>query len=153
LGGLRGFFKIPDLKTFRTENKGKIGINYAELVFPVDADQVDTVNFFVPGRLSVEYFYGSSVGQSLGRDDNIGATYFNGFFNKKTMEYRVNITEFIHSYLQGFHNYNSFFLNSAVVEKQVNSRVDYKKPGRVPLNSGLGANPPYLRIVYTSTDL
>ncbi|MBN1115647.1 MAG: hypothetical protein JXA77_00460 [Bacteroidales bacterium] len=154
LGGARGYLKIPELETFKTIRSDSLGINLAELVLPVNRELLDTTNFFVPGRLTIK---GAAPGYPDGysiEDDNISWGYFKGYFNDSTLEYRINLTEYVHQYLQDDDNqYRArFYLMAAVNNITSSSFREYKVPGRVVLNSGISdIKPAYLRVIYTNT--
>jgi hypothetical protein len=86
-------------------------------------------------------------------DDFRDAIYFNGYFNKRKIEYRINITEQVQGYIRGDNKVNSFYLMPAEGVLNYQSSADYKIPGRVVLNSGNNTNPSYLRIIYAKSVL
>lgn len=150
LGGVRGFIKIPQLNNLKTK-ADSLGINYAELVFPLNNDNLDTVNFFNPPRLSI--FLVDSSGYTFAPTDLSFGEYFKGRFDVKTMDYRINITEFVHQYISSEFPVAGMYLmapyNSGL--SSTNPLI-YKFPGRVVLNSGANnINPSFLRIIYTKT--
>lgn len=154
MDGVKGLIDLVELDSFRTENMDKIGINLAELVFPM-SPRDDTSTFFFPKRIATYNFerddyYGIFTLDDI-RSDN--PMYFNGYFNSDTYEYRINITETVHRYMQGDWDQNKFYLNVANYSFDNTSSIDYKTPGRLVLNSGSHATKPaYLRLIYTLTN-
>jgi hypothetical protein len=151
LGGVRGYIKIPSLDALKAKSDS-IGINFAELVFPINEEFADTVDFFNSKRLTL-MVKKTNDGEMVNLDeDSRNASYFNGYFNKTKMEYRLNITEYIHKYISGDLTYDRFYLMAAKYGNDVPSVLEYKVPGRVVLNSGLNSKPSILRVIYTKTN-
>ncbi|MBN2486631.1 MAG: DUF4270 family protein [Bacteroidales bacterium] len=148
MGGVRGYIKIPQLDLLK-EKSNTIGINLAELVFPVNSNYVDTTNFYNPARLTIKAKINSSGAYASIYDDARSAFYYNGFFNKQRLDYRINLTEHVQKYILGETLYNSFYLMAAKGSYDSESVLDYKTPGRIVLNSGNNLQPSYLRIIYT----
>lgn len=170
LDGVKGYIEIPKLDSLKNNVSNSIGINLAEIVLPLSEDHIsDTVNFFCPPRLVVR----------LAIDDEISSTkfperfffaspYFNGYFDKENWEYRLNITESVHMYINEINYYFDprfegplkYFVYAATEHPYIEYTYpgdplsqDYIRPGRVILNSGLSSQKPaYLRIVYTNLD-
>lgn len=151
--GVKGFIKLTELESFREENEGKVGINLAELVFPM-AERFDTNTFTYPNRLTALTIKNNIPTVII--DDYLGdAAYFNGYYDLENSEYRLNITEVVHKYMDGDLNAGTdvLYLCPAAYNFAKNSALDYKTPGRVVLNSGSHATKPaYLRLIYTLTD-
>lgn len=155
LGGIRGYIHIPELEILKQTKSDTIGINFAEIVFPVNSSHIDTINFYLPPRISlldkIPGGFQPIIDDNSSKIRNPG--YFSGYLNKETMEYKVNITEYAHRYLQGDSKSTGwFYISPSKMNSSTFSSVEYKAPGRAVLNSGGSANPPYLRIIYTNTN-
>lgn len=148
LGGVRGYFRIKGLDALRAKSDS-IGINFAELVFPINEDYMDTVDFTNPLRLTAKIKLSDDGGYTSVIEDQRNAGYFNGYFNKKNMDYRINLSQFVHQYVYDSVNFERFYLMSARTSFEIPSQPEHKYPGRVVLNSGIHSNPSFLRVIYT----
>lgn len=152
LDGVKGLIDLTEIEQFREETENNIGINYAELVFPLD-DRTDTTDFAIPGRLTALHVMEDGSSQQLVDDGLGGFGYFGGKYDHETNEYRINVTETIHLYMNRNENVtNKIYLAPALNNKAESSAFDYKNPTRLILNSGSHpTKPAYLRIIYTLT--
>lgn len=154
LGGVRGFIHIPDLDTLRNNKSDSIGINFAEIVFPINPDFFDTINFYLPPRITLLDKISNGFRHIID-DDQERITYpgySSGYLDPEAKEYRVNVTEYVHLYLQGSLSTGWFYISPSSLNFNNFSSVEYKAPGRAVLNSGNSSNPPFLRIIYTNTN-
>ncbi len=153
MDGVKGLIDLVELDSFRNANMDKIGINLAELVFPVTFTE-DTSSYSYPKRIA-PYSVLENDNFIFTADDYFtdNALYFNGFFDSDNDEYRVNITESVHKFMRGEWNDERLYLNIANNNFTSTSSIDYKNPSRIILNSGNHATKPaYLRLIYTLTN-
>lgn len=152
LDGVKGLIEFSEIEQFREENENKIGINYAELVFPLQ-DRSDTVDFAIPGRITARHALEDGSSQQLIDDGLGGFGYFGGKYDEETNEYRINVTETLHLYMDRNDNVtNKIYLAPALDNNAESAAFDYKTPNRLVLNSGSHpTKPAYLRIIYTLT--
>jgi hypothetical protein len=148
LGGVRGYVKIKGLDELKNK-KDSVGVNYAELVFPINTDNFDSTYFFYPKRLTVTLKYGNN--EIILDDNRWNAYYFDGFYNNTRKDYRINITEYVHQYLSGKYSSNGFYVYAAANSTDAPALLEYKVPGRICLNSGVNKQPSFLRVIYTKT--
>jgi hypothetical protein len=148
LGGVRGYVKIKGLDELKNK-KDSVGVNYAELVFPVNTDNFDSTYFFYPKRLSASLQAGNN--EIILDDNRWNAYYFDGFFDNTHKDYRINITEYVHQYLSGKYSSDGFFIFVASNSADAPAQFENKVPGRICLNSGVNKQPSFLRVIYTKT--
>jgi hypothetical protein len=152
LGGIRGYVHISDFDAFREINSDKIGVNYAELVFPVNQEYADTTNFYLPERIALRE-YNRALGAPyyiVDEAPNYSLGYFSGYLDKKNMEYRINITEYAHRYMLGGTSTGWLYVLPSLYELNSYSVENFYTPGRAVLNTGNSTNPAYMRIIYTN---
>lgn len=159
MGGSNGYIKMPVLNQLKKTKRDSMGIHLAELILPIDGSNVDTTQFILPYRLTLmDITRERPQGDVIVDDAYFNYNYFLGYYNKSENEYRINLTEYVHQYLKtdstssiGKTSTGSLILLGAVNSASKGSLYEYKVPGRVILNSGLGNKPAMLRIVYTKT--
>ncbi len=155
LGGARGFIHISGFDAYRDINSGKVGVNFAELVFPVDPQYADTTNFYLPERIAVhEYYEGYKYGGPIIDEGLIRGSYlpgyYSGYLDKETMEYRINVTEYVSRYILGSFSTGWLYVLPSLYNNNSISEENFYTPGRAVLNTGNNTNPAYLRIIYTN---
>ncbi len=158
LGGVRGLIEIPGLEEMREKLADSIGINYAELVLPVNTDLCDTTGFYLPWRISLQNFYPGTVYSDPVVDDNpsyfsgLGATvYTTGYLDPENMEYRVNITQYVHSVVNKGTYTNWLYIMPSKLNLNTFSELDYQTPSRAIIQTENGNKNAFLRIIYTNT--
>ncbi len=153
MGATRGMFRIEGLEDFKATHDNGVGINFAELVLPINADYLGDTSFF---SLSKRIIAHSIVDGKIAYlpDDIIGSSYFNGYLDKEKMEYRINLTEYISQYMLGKSENTLLSLIVGQNNGVSPSAIEYKIPSRVVINTGLETNTSkaYLRVIYTLTN-
>lgn len=153
MGATRGMFRIEGLDDFKTAHDKGVGINFAELVLPINADYLSDTNFFaLPKRIIAHSIVEGSIAYLP--DDIIGSSYFNGYLDEEKMEYRINLTEYISQFMLDKSENTLLSLMVGQNSSVSPSLIEYKYPSRVVINSGLETNTSkaYLRIIYTLTN-
>jgi hypothetical protein len=159
MGGVRGFIHLSELFDFREKNANEIGINLAEIVFPVDKDYIDTTTFYLPERLTVlEYIEGIKTGNPIIDDWPVNSQvsspgYFIGFLDDETMEYRVNITEYAHRYMNNSSSTGWLYVLPSEENQNALTSPNYNSPARAIFSNTNSSNRPFVRIIYTYTNL
>lgn len=153
LDGVKGLIELSGFKKKKSELQGKVGINFAELVIPIgDTTAFDGQYFNWPKRLTIREVIEPGLLSARVQDD-ISASYFNGFYDSEKGVFRINITEYINNYLKDTdNNYNhKLYVFAATYSKaETSSTVELKYPGRIQLNSGINpAQKAFLKIIYT----
>ena len=155
LGGSRGFINIPELETLRLEQADSIGINLAEMVLPVNTELCDTVGFYLPPRITLMSYYPLYNYWAPVVDDNSNLNsypeYFSGYLDKEKMEYRINITEYVHRVVYRNAHPNWLYVVASKLNLNTFSNIDYNNPGRAIIQTENGTNNAFLRIIYTNT--
>lgn len=156
LGGVRGFIHLSELHDFRDKNTNAIGINLAEIIMPVDKDYIDTTSFYLPKRIAIqEYVEEFKNGYSIIDDGPAGSGspgYFVGFLDEETMEYRINVTEYAHRYMQDSISTGWLYVLPSLYNQSSFTEPNYKSPERAVFNNSGTSNRPFLRIIYTYTN-
>ncbi len=154
LDGLKGYIEFSELDSFKANYGDKAGINLAELVLPLDPDfntKNDSTKFFLPRRITAR----TKEKLMLPFESALGSSYRGGYLDLDNLEYRINVSEFVHQYLQNGNYGNGLYILAS--EPTFNnyglSEIENKNPRRVVLNSGSNnGNRPYLRLIYTLTE-
>lgn len=159
MGGVRGFIHLSELQDFRNKNAGKIGINMAEIVFPVNRNTIDTTTFYLPERITVlEYIEGIKTGNQIIDDWPVGSNnsspgYYIGFLDDETMEYRINITEYAHRYMHNSTSTGWLYVLPSENNQNTFTTPNYNSPARAIFSNKNNSNRPFVRIIYTYTNL
>jgi hypothetical protein len=163
LGGTMGFLRLDSLDLFKMDKADKIGVNLAELVFPISKNHLsDTAMFSLPQRImAFQFVKDESLFAPTTSKINAQYTipdafyfnylYYNGFLDEEKLEYRINVTEYVHQYLKGNIDYLQMGVATAPGNISTNDYLEYKTPGRVVLNTGIQdlSEPAFLRVIYT----
>jgi cyclophilin family peptidyl-prolyl cis-trans isomerase len=155
LGGTRGIIKLKSLIDFKTQYSGRIGVNLAEIVLPINQDNLDDTTMFpLPKRISAQGITPNYLVALPDDNQYLSAYYFNGYLDIDNLEYRINISEYVNRYLLNDVDYLLLNITMATYNGVVPTTMDYISPARVVLNSGLEelAERAFLRIIYTVTD-
>jgi len=151
LGGVGGKISIPDFDKFVEENKNKIAVNMAEVVFPISTKSnfIDLNDYYNPDQLIIEIDTSIFDERRNFIHDAVSYSYFGGNYNSDNLDYRLNLTEFIQKKLTEEINYDELYLRAGNFDFRTS--IQYTNPGRVVLNSGSSSNsnPAFLRIIYT----
>mgnify|MGYP000024962664 CR=1 FL=1 len=100
MAGVRTKITMPYLMNLFSQ--GKIAINKAELIMPVDPTSIsgaDTI--YIPHPKLVATIADSALGPVIMPDYFEGATYFGGEYDKTKKEYRFNIARYMQQVLNG----------------------------------------------------
>ncbi len=134
--GIRVKVKMPHLLNYL--DSGKVIVNKAEFVIPVDATQ-DFQLYAAPGNI-MAYIIGSDGRVRL--MDDIYYTYYDSFYNPTTQEYKIVITQYMQQVLNGAIT-GEFYLDIPVLSKNTDAY-------RLVINSPEHAtNPLRLNLTYT----
>lgn len=100
MAGVRTKVTMPYLKDLY--NNGKIVINKAELIMPVDPSSIILMDsIYVPHPKLVATIADSALGPLIMPDYFEGATYFGGDYDAAKKEYRFNIARYVQQILNG----------------------------------------------------
>jgi hypothetical protein len=158
LGGTMAYIKIPGLQRLRESlGEGNVSVNKAEIIFPVETDDITSTIYERPAQLGLHYLDANSRPQYLPDDPTVlgadAAGYFGGRYDILRKAYIFNISNFMHQYLSGKIDSKGFRLFSAELVKYSSelSRIEHNAVGaeRVVLTSGKNSKPIQLRIYYT----
>jgi hypothetical protein len=134
--GIRVKVKMPYLLNYL--DSGKVIVNKAEFVIPLDATQ-DFQLYAAPGNI-MAYTIGSDGRVRL--MDDIYYTYYDSFYNPTTQEYKIVITQYMQQVLNGAIT-GEFYLDIPVLSKNTDAY-------RLVINSPEHAtNPLRLNLTYT----
>jgi hypothetical protein len=137
LEGIRIKVKMPYLKNYL--DSGKIIVNRAEFVIPIDASQ-NLQLYREPSNLMAYYI--ASDGKIHFMDDII-YTYYDSFYDASTQQYKIVITQYIQQVLNNTNIYGEFYFDIPVLSK-------YTDAFRLVVNSTEHAtNPMRLNLTYT----
>jgi hypothetical protein len=155
LAGPRILIRFPTLPDLKNELGGKIIVNKAELVLPVNKEKLDTTyGFSVPPYISVY----DSLKNSVISDDGILNGYMGGGYNTTSYEYRINIGNHLNDFFQDISGtelsdklylFAADFIYLTSTSSSPISIYSVKTPGRIVLNNRYTTNQPYLKIIYT----
>jgi Domain of unknown function (DUF4270) len=142
MAGLKVKIEMPYLMNWN--KAGVIGINKAEMVIkinPSSAYQPET--FAVPEKLTLFGINDDGTDYAL-PDQNEGTTYFGGFYNTDTKEYRINISRYIQQILNGKRKNNGLHL--LVYNGALNAN-------RVVIGGGGNGSPYQMKLSISSTKI
>ncbi len=154
LGGARALIHFPELEIFR--NSSEIySIHKAELVFHIDSNLIDTNG--IPSRLALKYL--DDEDNELPLADYYGfENYFNGYVNTNNWECKMNISNWVQSYISRdteIYTDPSLILHIANYVHTDNGsyvyRMDYITSSyyTIPFFTGSSSYPIELRLIYS----
>jgi hypothetical protein len=155
LGGTRALIQIPGLEELRNSTN-TYSVSRAELVFYVDSNLVDTN--IIPTRVALKYPYEEEETELPLADYYGFESYFGGYINKNTWECRMNISNWVQSYISGsvdIYTDPSLIMHIAnyLQSDGINYvyRMDYITSSylAIPLFTGNSEHPPHLNLVYS----
>jgi hypothetical protein len=97
IGGLKVRIQYPYLTDLA--KNGKIAINKAELIIPVDDDDMTLDNYDPPDRLALLEEKDGNIRFLL--DQYEGAAYYNGYYDETGKQYRFNIARHVQQVVDG----------------------------------------------------
>lgn len=143
MAGLRTKVTMPYLKDFF--NNGKVVINKAELIMPVDPSSlVGTDSIYTPHPKMVATIADSILGPVIMPDYFEGAPYFGGEYDAVKKEYRFNIARYVQQVLNGTKENKGLYIIANARPTTAN---------RVQLLGGSKSLPNHMRLKITYTPL
>ncbi len=135
--GVRVKVKMPYLSNYL--DSGKVIVNKAELVIPIDNTQ-DFALYENPGNILT---YTLASDGKIRLMDDIYFVYYDSYYNATTQEYKVVITQYIQQVLNGGDVASEFYIDIPVLSK-------YTSAFRLVINSPEHATKPLkLNLTYT----
>jgi hypothetical protein len=162
LGGTYIYMKMPCLEQLKAD-LGKVSINKAELVLPVETDDVTGDYYFKPAQLGLHYLDGSGTTHLLpddpARAGSNATNYFGGRYDEDLKAYVFNISNFVHEYFSGDITAVGLRVYAAELITYTSysttyTNIEFNAVGaeRVVLTSGINSNPIKLRMYYTAVE-
>jgi hypothetical protein len=162
LGGAAAYLKFPDIYDFRQKlGDTIISINKAELILPVEDNDLSSDDYSQPVQLGLKYFDSNRKKRYLTDDPFLAgynaAGYFYGKYDQNRKAYIFNLNNFFHNYFRGTVDFNGLelFAADAVTytdyygSKYLEIEPNAVSVNRVVLTSGKNSNPIKVRIYYT----
>lgn len=157
LGGTQAVLEIHSLEQLRqTLGKGRVSVNYAELIIPVAGDTADLVAGFYPKQLGIRIMDDTDPylpDDVLYQASQFAAiiSYMNGRFSGTDVGYKFNMTAYFHEYMKGNINSSRIRIFAGRLDTQLGrsnfNPVNYNS--LVLAGTGIKNKKITLRLVYT----